>query len=151
MEDLSPKNTNTSEIHWFWRLTTKWYFFPSLYLILAIILSMLAIILKSNVFESQLSEIKDFPNALSFMLIFLGSGLIFLILPSITSLLEVPRFMPDFFSWALVLISHIFIISSYFVIPYFWKKKKIILKKLIIVLLIFLLLNFSSCVFIISQ
>ena len=45
MDNQPQQNTDNSQLHWFWKLTTKWWFFPAFYLALVVILTILAWIL----------------------------------------------------------------------------------------------------------
>lgn len=132
MPELIQKSDD-SQLHWFWKLTTKWWFFPLFYLFLAIFLVIIWKIKGSD---------KNF--------IPLFFGLIIMMPDGLLAILNLLRIIPKnvFFSSLGLFFPYIFnalSILSIIVIVYYKNKKNQILKWLLLTLLILLLLSFIGC------
>ncbi len=126
---------NESELHWFWNLTSKWWFFPVFYVTITFLTYL-------NVYDKNDYELWVF---LLFLLL-LPAGLIFYI----DTILQFFN-LSDIVYWELPMLSalifHIFLIISIFFIFYFRSRKNKILKILIITLIILILLSFYTITF----
>ena len=126
MADLK-QNPDDTQLHWFWRLTTKWWFFPAFYVVLALLIPTFGT--SADVWYAYLISIAYMPLGIMFLL----------------DLTKNNVFM-DYLSIPFLIIFHIFLFSSIFIIHHYKVKKKIILKRLIILLLLFIILSFGGCV-----
>jgi len=121
---------NKEELHWFWKITSKWYFFPIFYVFLAFIVAFISAIKDKN-----LSQIWEFSL---YSLVWMPNGL---------------NYYPQYFDIKLEYNGSIFSLiffgvslSIIIIIQFFKIKYKKILKPFIIVLLILFILAFSGCV-----
>ncbi len=128
------------QLHWFWKLTTKWWFFPVFYLILALL---------SKIFDAlTLASTSDYSFWEIFVLrkgmwITLLGGLSYYILLPIDLVSKIPLDIGlnlIFIPITLVLDVVMLILMIY--IPYCKIKRNIIPKKLIISLFFVLILSF---------
>ena len=78
--DKQKENPYDSQLHWFWRLTTKWWFFPLLY----ILLNLATLTLAGNLG----SLFKNFSFYKIFTLIMMGSGFYLVIFPIILPIIN---------------------------------------------------------------
>ncbi|MBI2651903.1 hypothetical protein HYX00_00425 [Candidatus Woesearchaeota archaeon] len=128
-------------IQGFWKTATKWYFFPLLYLSLAVILAI------GNGGISELWNPIGLVGTTLYMIAFLIPGGIAIILRilgfSTTELVPFDR-LPN--AASIYLLLYALPIVSYIVIIYYAIKKNIQLKWLIIFLLLFLIVPFMGCV-----
>ena len=136
------------QLHWFWRITTKWWFFLVFYLLLALILGILNVLFppEPSMSEQVLNE--------NFMIIL--SNILFASMFNIIALhIGIGIFFDKLFGnsnaayWIATILTYIFypfiIISTIFIIYFRYKKDKI-LKWLIIALLLTLISSFSGCI-----
>ena len=119
-------------VHWFWNLTTKWWFFPIFYLFLVLLVTV--------IWKVKGTE-RTFLSTLALLLIYMPSGLLVFLdkLRVLTgdSLTITAGFFPYFF--------HPVAIASLIVIQYYKYKKNKILKWLVLTLLFLLVLAFVGC------
>ena len=116
-----------SKLNWFWRITTKWYFFPFYYL-LVFLLSRFFIIYDTR---SSLDYFRPMFYAVPLVILY--------ILGYIIKIIHYKISLSAFFSLLpiIIWIYHILLISIFVFVPYY-RIKKVILKKLILILIIFL-------------
>lgn len=129
MPENKPKSNEN--LHWFWKLTTKWWFFPVFYI--ALVFIFLAI-------KGKLIEGDDTIFNISMLLYLMPNGLFYFLGLDIGSGSFLPpriRYFPPLF--------HTLFIFSIIIIQYFKLKKNKILKWLIILLILLLLLSFFGC------
>ena len=137
---ISPKQeVNDSQLHWFWRLTTKWWFFPLFYFILALILALLAFIQDpSHIWGYIFLSIILMPQGLiGFLTVLLSSH------GNVVNLqqeLGFSNFVVLYFAIAVI------IIISYSWIIYSKYRLNKVLKWLIIILMLIIILSFSGCI-----
>ena len=103
---------------WFWDITTRWYFFPILYVLLALILSVLLAPEYNNPYVTILISV--------------------LVLPSFSLYSTTFR---NFGGTNVILFLYIFIILSAVTIQYYKVKKKKVIKWLVMLLLVFFLMT----------
>ena len=131
-----------TQLHWFWKLTTKWWFFPVFYLSLNLLVFLLAITMFSITsadFEYVLFYILMMPSGLSHLFLTFWKYL----------------FQKSELEWYFFLINIIvtfvffipFFISSIIRIPYYRYKKNQILRKNIITLFLLISISFLGLVF----
>lgn len=138
VEETVKVQKSNRELHWFWKLTTKWWFFPILYLSLVLTFSVITSI-KS--FTSGInSMLRNTLGTFLYTLILMPGGLVYFL----QKLIDPTNFTDVAIS--LSLIFHPFAILSIILIYYFRYKKKIILNWLILILLLLIILSFSGCV-----
>lgn len=131
------QTSNDSQLHWFWRITTKWWFFPAFY-VLAIVV--LAIYFNPTIFLSPFYFLS-------------GSILVFFTLP--LGLFYYQRGLDIMLSSnypslnlkyliliILILISYISIFIPMILIPYYKLKKNMVLRGLIIVTILLVISSF---------
>lgn|SRR3989344_2289294 len=123
------------ELHWFWRITTKPYFFTIYYMILAFLIAVIMVLTGTD--SDSPGLLGSFLGAILFMFV----GLSYLLpLPIMKTIFEHPDF-PYFYSLVLPIISILGI-----TLHHFKTKKKIILKWLVITLFLIITLSFVGCV-----
>ncbi|MBI2659428.1 hypothetical protein HYX05_05015 [Candidatus Woesearchaeota archaeon] len=131
MAELNQKSDD-SQLHWFWRLTTKWWFFPVFYVFLVVLL---VIIWKIK------GENENFIPLFFGLVITMPDGLLFFVElvqgPSNDRYLQLAAFFPFIF--------HIFLITSVSIIVYFKYKEGRVLRWIILPLLILLISSFIGC------
>ena len=120
------QNPDDPQLHWFWKITTKWWFFPVFYVIIG------------STFFIKNSPKNIIPLHFLLFLILAPSGILFYFNMFMT-------IQGLWLSYVVSFISYLFIIFSYFLIQYYNSKKKI-LKWLIIVLLFYIIISFVGCV-----
>lgn len=142
------KKVDDSELYWFWRLTTKWYFFPAYYLILAFLFIV-------TIYQKRLLELSITSILFEFLLaiVYMPYGLIYLIgIPKyglnyrILSYGSAKENMIVIFNWILYFIIIALFIYLSILIYYYKRKKNIVLKWLIIALFLLVTLSFLGCV-----
>lgn len=75
------QNADDSQLHWFWRLTTKWWFFPVFYISLSLITFFLSILfIKFNhplsfAIETSLITLFMMPNGLVYLFLIFWKSL----------------------------------------------------------------------------
>lgn len=139
------------QLHWFWKLTTKWWFFPVFYVSLALVLTIIVLVVYAN--QSKFSDIRNPFGLFALIIIFMPGGLVSMlnvfsnpnVLLNSNSMVAVPfpGLMSDNLRIILTFIYHPLAILS--VISIFKNRKKI-LKWLILTLLFTMLLSFSGCI-----
>jgi len=135
MAELKQK-LDDSQLHWFWKLTTKWWFFPVFYIILAMVYPI--IVLNMEKFQGS-SNFKDaYLEVLGTVIVFMPAGLSYYL--TLIGLDE------DFFATIMVFIFPVFAIGSIILIQLYKLKKKKILKWLIILILLLMILSFFGCI-----
>lgn len=131
------KASDDKELHWFWRVTTTWYFFPLMYLSLALI----ALILKILFIEYDGVYLDIFLVITYFSTSYLQLLEYLLGVFHLSTFFIFGRYINySFFVWAILF--HIIIFLSSPIIYYYRLKHKKILKFLIILILSFLFLSF---------
>lgn len=142
-------NQNPKELHWFWQITTKWYFFPLLYVLMVLLLTIGEVwtlvlsderyVINFTSFSGQFFYIfiSFFPFGLLWFLQLFGLGLHF----EIVGLGQSVSPFAKYYYTATYLIPFI----SMFLIVYFKRKKNIVLKWLVISLLLFMFISFVGC------
>ena len=117
----SPQKTNSEK---FWKLATKWYFFPTFYLLLCVLLRLIQTFL-GNSEGSLLFIIANLPMGIPILL---------------DKMFNISEFGGKYFPTIMHSVS---IVSAIVII--LCKRKNIILKWLIISLMLLFLLEFSGC------
>ena len=138
----STQASDDSQLHWFWKLTTKWWFFPVLYITLSLLV-MLTIVLFSL---KKIGGISDFFSLWMLIILFMPSGIF-----AIINLLLIHK---TFFTDGLAVLGyllpgaliHVFHITLIIVIYRAWKNKRKLLRWLILTLFFLMILEFSGCV-----
>lgn len=125
-----PSNMN---LDFFWKITSKWYFFPLFYILLVLIFS---IIVTSR--EGSYSDWDEVGGIFLMGLYFLPSGLFFFI-P------ELERFGEEGLYLIFPAVFHLFWIISVIVMQILKYKRNRILKWLVITLFILMVLSFAGC------
>jgi len=117
------------QLHWFWKVTTKPYFLPLFYTILALLLGIIDGLMRKEgiTIEGVIYAFAFMPQGLGFLVLWVGL---------IDLIQEIP---PIYF------IFHPLLLISIFVINYYKSKKNIILKWLIITWLLLIILSFAGC------
>ncbi len=138
--DKIEQSSNDSQLHWFWNLTTKWWFFPLFYLTLSFLFAVLWRIISKSPMSLYI---------ILYTLYFLPNGFVMLI-PPVNLLLQYALGglfggIGDDFYVGFPLLALPLIILSILVIYYYKRKKNKILKWLIISLFLFLILSFLGC------
>jgi len=132
--------SNTQELRGFWRIATKWYFFPLFYTILVLLLTVIPFSIKSRSLsvhmEIFLETLAFMPAGLLVLLEFAGIDIDHLGIDFIRTE-NLVFILPIFF--------FVFAIASIISIQYFKNRKGKILKWLIITLLLVMLLSFLGC------
>ena len=120
-------NSDTSQLHWFWRLTTKWWTFLIFYLVISILYLLIS---------WQLNQPHDdFLSALVLSaIVLLPIGLGFYYKYPLWYFTREPRPGIDTVLLVFIILFFLFTISSILTIIYYKKKKNQILKGLIILL-----------------
>ena len=133
--DKQKENLSDSQLHWFWRLTTKWWFFPAFYVFLAFIFATIKAM--DEVSSISFSEIfGGFVGAL----IYMPGGLVYWV----HKLISTDDYV--FFAGILSYLFHPLVIILIIAIQYFKYKKNKIIKWLVITLFFLIVLAFSGCV-----
>ncbi len=122
----------------FWKLAVKWYFFPILYVVLALLFVIIRII-KEN---GEFNDFGDLGGTFLLTLYFLPNGLIFLI-KELGSYLG--RKVGEEFFFIFPIVFHIFWIASVGVIQFFKIKRGKIIRWLVIAVFLAMLLSFIGC------
>ena len=127
-ETLNKENSKRKFSDWFWDITTRWYFFPVFYVMLALILTF-SLTLKGRV------KFSEFFRLLGWLLALmpLGISLVF------------PILSKKKFEYITSVLLYAFPLFSVAVIQYYKIKKKKIIKWLIMTLVLYLLLCFYGC------
>lgn len=125
MPEIKQKSDD-SQLHWFWRVTTKLYFFPLFYITLALLLSILDGLMRKEV------SLGTFFYALAMM----PQGLLLLV--------GILHFVQDS-PLPIYLVFHPLLLASIIVINYYKTRKKVVLKWLIITWLLLIILSFAGC------
>lgn len=133
-QPLSIQKSDDSQLHWFWRITTRWYFFPLFYFFLVFILTIILGIVSKNF-------ISNFLLATFFM----SDGLLYFV-SIIFGIKEMYSGFADTFSTYFPIFFNVGMIISIIVIVYYKLKRNITLKWLIIALILLILISFSGCV-----
>lgn len=115
-----------SKLDIFWNITSKWYFFPLLYLSLVVTLI--------------LSEPRNF-EFMFFIMYLMPNGIFYFV-----NLLSGYQIENESMVFIFPLIYFLLIIISISIIQYYKFKRKIILKWLILSILLLILLTFSGCI-----
>lgn len=133
------QDQNLQELNWFWKITTKWYFFPLFYLLLCVAFNIIYDVLHKSAepFKIILLALYLLPNG--FILI-LPESLSFFLRSSLSKL-----FGGEELSFGFPIIAHVLMIASISFIIFFSYKRKRILKYLIIALLSFMIISFVGC------
>ncbi|MEK6984597.1 MAG: hypothetical protein AABX33_08535 [Nanoarchaeota archaeon] len=122
-----------SELHWFWELTTKGWFFPVFYVSLVLFLSLVhAYIDKEWSLFVFLQFLYLMPSGLGVLLNLLNINF------------KEDTYFKVLYVWPLIF--HLITLISIIAIVYFKQKKSIIIKWLIITLLLLMILSFVGCV-----
>ena len=155
------KKPDNSKLHWFWKITTKWWFFLVFYYSLYLIFNILYEFFRPGGYNSLDFHYTFFlirrDGGIFGILSFLFRSIAGILGESLLSLLFFPfglvaildLIFPnsgDFLSFFPFFIGNAFIFSLMIAIPYFKYKKKQILKWLIIALFLVMILSFSGCV-----
>ena len=132
--------TTEKELHWFWKLTTKWWFFPAFYVFLAFLLA----IFESDVYlEIQLYGLPDG------MLYTFGNFIGSLLTMSTGLLFWFQKIIPQD-NWLLRLYLALFfiplVIACTLAIYFFKHKKNKILKWLIVTSILLMVLSFLGLI-----
>ena len=126
----------------FWKLAVKWYFFPILYIILAVLFVIISII-KEN---GEFSDFEGLGGTFLLTLYVLPNGLIFLFM-GLDSYIE--RKIGEEFLQGFILIFpivfHIFWIASVVIVQFFKIKRGKIIRWLVIAVFLAMLLSFIGC------
>ena len=135
MEQQQKSKESDEQLHWFWELTTKWWFFPVFYIFLIFILMILWAYLSTNSF-SLLGETFG-PS-----LVMMPTGLGYYIQLPIDLFSKEPL-SPElgFIFWPVAFIVDLWMIFLMFYIPYCKIKRNIIPKRLIISLYLVIILS----------
>lgn len=131
INDVTRKN---NKINRFWDITSEWWFFPSLHLILALI---------ATIIRYRLYGVQYFMKSLFEIIVGLPFG--FLNFPLIISFIGNKDILNDIFG-LVTWIFYPFQISSWIVIYYFKYNKNRILKWVILLLLMLYIFAFIGCV-----
>ena len=137
-ETLNKENSKRKFSDWFWDITTRWYFFPVFYVMLALILSV-SIQNFLNVLGTYLGtsyKEKIFSLLVSMFLLLLPGGIIYYYPNYLLHLLT--------FSYAAYILNPGWLIPilSVAVIQYYKIKKKSVIKWLVLSLLLYFLSSF---------
>ena len=127
--------SSNKDVHWCWKITTKWWFFPVFYLFLAL--------LGAVIWKLKGGE-KEFLNYFIVLLIFMPAGLA-LFLGPILEKVSLGMFQSGEVLISLPYFFHPLAFISYIVILYYKYKKHRIIKWLVLALLILLVLSFIGC------
>ena len=135
------QDQNLQELNWFWKITTKWYFFPLFYLLLCVAFNIIYDVLHKSAEPFQI---------ILLTLYFLPNGVILLLPESLNSFLQSSlsklfRGTGEEFFFGFPIIAHVLMIASISFIIFFSYKRKRILKYLIIALLSFMIISFVGC------
>jgi len=135
-----PEDKPTQSIYSFdfWKLAIKWYFFPVLYIILAILFTLISLIKESK----GLNDFEELGGIFLMTLYFLPNGLILLI-EGFGSYVR-GKVDQDFFL-VFPIAFHIFWIASVGVIQFFKIKRDRIIRWLIITVFLAMILSFIGC------
>ena len=128
MPELKQINKD-SELHWFWRLTTKWWFFPVFYTLFAMINAIIFAI------KGQLTLSKGFSESFIPSLFLAPNGILyFLLLPAWLFIYDKQPLDPGlgFLSFPIAFIVDLFITFSIILIQYYFITKNKVLKAMII-------------------
>ncbi|MBI2654905.1 hypothetical protein HYX06_00580 [Candidatus Woesearchaeota archaeon] len=123
------------EANWFWKLTTKWWFFLVLYLFMSF-LSLIVI---------TIYGVYDKSDPLKIVGMFVVT-LLFLMPLGFVYLLEIPLNLGLFLGLISIFIYHALIIGSIIAVPYFKHKENRILKWLIIFLFLVIVISFFGVI-----
>ena len=135
------QNADDSQLHWFWKLTTKWWFFPVFYISLSLVAFLISVILVLTI-ESTF----DMDDAL-LILITMPAGVIILLenIPAVSLGWSVFVVMQIF-----IVLFYIYFICCFATILYYRYKKNTILKKNIVILLLVIILSFLGTLLLIA-
>jgi len=128
---MAPPKQNNDELHWFWRLTTKWWFLPAFYIFLALLVPL---------FVNEGTS-ADVWSAYFISIMIMPVGILWFF-----SFLINEKILYDYIQIPFLIISHIFQISSIILIQLYKSKFNKVLKWLIILLLFLIILSFIGCV-----
>jgi len=146
-ENASKVQVDDSQLHWFWKLTTKWWFFPVFYVVLAFLATIQLLSING---KGTFSQFIDASAHIFFLiLVFMPTGLQFYLSKFYYKYYLAYYISPVPSARQMELIMFTFdgfIIISIIMIQYFKLKKNITLKWLIITLIVLLLLAFFGCV-----
>ena len=135
-----------SQLHWFWRLTTKWWFFPVFYGFLILVSSLLFALTSKNPFSFS----HELGAAFDFSLVLMPTGLGYYIQLPIDLFSKEPLSLGlGFIFWPVAFIVDLWMIFLMFYVPYCQIKKNIIPKRLIISLYLVIILSLVG--FILNQ
>ena len=134
----NTNKTDGSELHWFWKLTTKWYFFPLFYVSLSLIFTIIYFTTKESV-RSLFFLSYIIPWALVFML-FMPAGLMYLIFNVLGKFYNIE--LTQGISAVYIIIFWLLVPISIFKIYTYKSKRNEVLKWLIITLIVVMLLSF---------
>ena len=121
-----------SQLHWFWRVTTKWYFFPVFYAFLAFLIAAVFIPVR----EGYYSNLLDFFETFGFTLMLMPFGIAFFISPNLDKI----SMGGVFIAWGTI----IFWLISMILVPYFKLRKNKVIRWLIFTTLIIMILSFAG-------
>ena len=124
------KSTDDSQLHWFWKYTTKWWFFPVYYVVLVFLLSFLYMLDKKEILALL---------GFAYILISMPIGLLYLA--------NIPKegTYQVLSEWDGSYIFILLFIVLFSIITYYKYKKETILKWLIITLFLLITLSFVGC------
>ena len=140
-EEVSAKeNAQRKSFDWFWDITTRWYFFPVFYVLLAFITVVsysfkigLSVVNSDNTLFNELFR-NELMSMHSRFLNLLGTPIYFILHRQYRPVL--------FLYYSIKISSAVFVIYSAAVIQYFKIKKNKMIKWLVITLLLYILLSF---------
>jgi len=127
--DQIKQPSGDSNLHWFWKLATQWWFFPVFYVALVLLLFLL---------HASLDKELKLANFLQFLFL-MPAGLIPLLG------IDTPERSYSKVLSYVVLLFHLVVIPSMITIQYFKLKNKMVPKWLIIIPLLLIIMSFIGC------
>lgn len=138
-ETQVPENSANIQVpdSFFWRISSKWYFFPAFYALL-VLLFVFVLSGEQSYRNGSFLDLEEFGETFLLAIYFLPNGLL-LILP------EAKRMIGEELFFVFPAIFHAFWIISTIVIQIFKYKKKKILRWLVIAVFVAMIISFLGC------
>ncbi|MEK6983619.1 MAG: hypothetical protein AABX33_03525 [Nanoarchaeota archaeon] len=127
-----------SQLNWFWKLTTKWWFFPVFYVFLTMLLSLVDVIFHNK------------PNWLTYI-VFMPSGVMFIVQLIIKNKMFNDQFFINTSLVWFAIFFHLINIFLIILITNTYNKRKIVVKWVIIILMLLMIIQFLGCGLYLSQ
>ena len=134
--DTETLQSSSGSSDWLWKTALKWYFFPLLYIFLAVVFSFIASIAESGGYYN--SDFEELGGIFLMTLYFLPNGLFFFVQ-------ELQKFGEEGLYIIFPAVFHVFWIVMAVILQYFKYRKNKTLRWIIITLTILMVLSFAGC------